>query len=322
MNRATINQRFIGQRGVGLVELMVTLLLGALLTAGIISLFTANRQTFRLQDNVSLAEEAGSFALDFITRDLRRAGYPGEGIGLGGIGGFDTVNTLNDRVETNNELVNGVNTSVTYVDDQLAVVYQKDRFSAETTCTGDAIPVGVNYISNVYYVATNATSGERELMCQGFGLTVTANVVTARNAIGTPQALATGVDSFQVLYGIDTTFDRDATSLTAGCTESPNMPNLYLRGDQLTAAYAYGAVRPAPVDCYKYLYPIALVRSVRIALLVRTSADVDAITPATQTYPVADRVVDSGNFAAIADGRIRRVFTTTVALRNTERVIE
>lgn len=311
---ATIfRQPMLNARGVGLVELMVTLLLGALITAGVISLFNANRQTFRLQDNLALAQETGSFALDFMARDIRRAGYPGDMFNT--VGGFDTANTFNDQVTNRTDMVNGTNVAVSYVDDQIAVIYQPDPFTAEQTCTGDAVPAGTQYVSNRYWVRNTADNRDRELVCQGFALATSGTAITGRTAIGQPQALISGVDSFQVLYGVDTTH---TTTPGGGCAESPNMPNLYVPGSQLLAALNNGAAPPA---CAMALSSISTVRAVRIALLVRTAADVDAAAPAGLAYQVLDRTINAGNFPPVADGRVRRLFLTTVSLRNTERIL-
>lgn len=301
-------------RGVGLVELMVTLVISALVVAGTIALFNANRQSFRLQDSVAQAQQAGSFALDFIAQDLHRAGYPGDI--LNPIGGFDTANTVNDRVETMTETIHGVDEDVDFTDDQLAIVYAPDRYSAEVTCTGDAIPGGTTYISNRYWVRTSAAGNERELVCQGFALTTSGNAITGRTAIGTPQALVGGVDSFQVLYGVDTT-PTEIPGAGAPCVESASLPNLYITGNLLAGAIAAGAAVPS---CAMEMTPVSVVRSVRIALLMRT-ANVNAQPVPDQSFPVLDRVVDEDNFTPIGDGRIRRLFVTTVSMRNTERVV-
>ena len=305
---------FARQRGVGLVELMVTLVIGAFVIAGTIAMFNANRQTFRLQDSVAQAQQSGSFALDFIAQDLHRAGYPGDI--LNPLGGFDTASTVNNRNEVMAETINGVVTNVTFVDDQLAVIYAPDRFSSEVTCTGDAIPAGTTYVSNRYWVRTAANGTERELVCQGFALTTANNAITARTAIGTPQSLVAGVDSFQVLYGVDTT-PTEIPGAGAPCVESAGMPNLYIPGNLLQAAITAGAAAPA---CALDLSPVAVVRSVRVALLMRTQ-NVNAEPRAGLQFTVLDRVLNAGNFAPVDDGRIRRLFVTTVGMRNTERVI-
>lgn len=64
-------------RGLTLVELMIALLLGLLLTAGIIHVFIGTQQTNRTQEAMSSVQETGRFALDILARDVRQAGYGG-----------------------------------------------------------------------------------------------------------------------------------------------------------------------------------------------------------------------------------------------------
>ena len=69
--------RFHRQAGVGLVEIMVAVTLSLILTAGLVQVYTGNKQTYRIQESLSRVQENGRFALDFITRDLRSAGFLG-----------------------------------------------------------------------------------------------------------------------------------------------------------------------------------------------------------------------------------------------------
>lgn len=335
--------------GVGLVELMITLVLGALITAGTISLFSANRQSFRLQDNLAQAQESGSFALDFIARDIRRAGYPGEKDNNFAAFHVDVAATAtrNDVVDTRARTINGAVVNVNFVDDQLAIVFKPDPFLTTdcngTTTVGGTLLTAMGadiFVSNRYWVREinpqPAAGPDRELVCQGFLLTTADDPVTnvkqlvATAAIGTPQALASGVESFQVMYGIDTTFAADLT--VPGCSAAPlnpMLPTMYVHGGLLVNAFAYNRKAPsgAAGNCDKPFGAVAMVRSVRIALLVRTPATVDATVPATREYTLLNRTLTNSaapvapavNFPPIADGRVRRLFLTTVALRNIER---
>jgi len=65
------------QRGFSLVELMVSVLLGLLLTAGILQVFSGNSQAYRFHEALSRVQENGRFALDELTREIRMAGYLG-----------------------------------------------------------------------------------------------------------------------------------------------------------------------------------------------------------------------------------------------------
>lgn len=64
-------------RGFSLVELMIALVLGLVLSAGIIQVFLANRQSQRVEQTVARLQENGRIALDIITQDLRMAGFYG-----------------------------------------------------------------------------------------------------------------------------------------------------------------------------------------------------------------------------------------------------
>jgi len=45
--------------------------------AGVIQIFLSAKQAYRLQENLSRLQENGRFAMDFITKDVRMAGYAG-----------------------------------------------------------------------------------------------------------------------------------------------------------------------------------------------------------------------------------------------------
>lgn len=64
-------------RGVSLVEIMVALVVGLILVGGIIQIYLSSKQSYNAQEQLSRMQENGRFAMDMITRDLRRAGYWG-----------------------------------------------------------------------------------------------------------------------------------------------------------------------------------------------------------------------------------------------------
>lgn len=65
------------QKGFSLVELMVAMVLGLILIGGVIDIYLSSKQTYRMQDNQSRLQENGRFALQFLSKDLRMAGYIG-----------------------------------------------------------------------------------------------------------------------------------------------------------------------------------------------------------------------------------------------------
>lgn len=65
------------QFGVSLIELMLALALGSVVTTGVISLFVSNAKTYSLLIGQSRMQESARFALEFIGRSVRIAGYRG-----------------------------------------------------------------------------------------------------------------------------------------------------------------------------------------------------------------------------------------------------
>ena len=67
-------QRRAGEGGFTLVELMIALVLGLLIIAGVGSVFLANKDAYRTNEALSQAQDAARTAFEFLARDIREAG--------------------------------------------------------------------------------------------------------------------------------------------------------------------------------------------------------------------------------------------------------
>lgn len=65
------------QGGFTLTELLISLVLGAFVIGGVLSVFLGGLETFRMTDSLSRMQESGRFALELMRRDLREAGFVG-----------------------------------------------------------------------------------------------------------------------------------------------------------------------------------------------------------------------------------------------------
>lgn len=63
--------------GFSLVEVMIALLIGTLLLAGLVQVFGGSRAAYQVSEGVSRTQENGRFALDILQRELRMAGHFG-----------------------------------------------------------------------------------------------------------------------------------------------------------------------------------------------------------------------------------------------------
>ena len=65
------------QRGLSLIELLVSLLITGIIMAGVINSLLATKKAYVFDEQIAYIQENARFALDIIARDLRGAGYMG-----------------------------------------------------------------------------------------------------------------------------------------------------------------------------------------------------------------------------------------------------
>ncbi len=65
------------QRGLTLVELMISVVLSLLLLAGVMVLFSGNKTSYRMQEGMSTVQETGRYGLSAMKRDINAAGFGG-----------------------------------------------------------------------------------------------------------------------------------------------------------------------------------------------------------------------------------------------------
>lgn len=64
-------------QGFSLIELMVAMVLGLVLMGGVIQVFITSKQSYSFNEELGWMQENSRFALDYMTRDIRMAGYFG-----------------------------------------------------------------------------------------------------------------------------------------------------------------------------------------------------------------------------------------------------
>lgn len=327
--------RSTAQRGVTLVELMVALALGLLVVLAAGAALVVSRQGFRTVDAASQLRDDGRFAASIIQRIVVQGGYldfkyastrAASAFRVGGpdvtlvepnIKGFNnaTYSTSNSGLldgTSNTPSGTSLNSS-----DLLIVRFQPGSVTkADGSERTDLsmIDCGGNQLSTVsteanmrivsaFYVAPDPVGAEPSLMC--------AWKDPATNTWQT-QTLVKGVETLQVLYGVD-----GVTANAVPTAAADSVPEQYMRADQLVVASNVAATN----DNW------ARVRSLRIGLVLRgpiRSAQ-DLAVPAQ--YPlgavgVMNSSSDPGSvFPAQTDGRLRQTVTFTIHLRNIQDTI-
>lgn len=191
------------QTGLTIIELLIGMMLGLIVLAGVIQIFLSGNRSYSVQEGLGRIQESGRFADFYISRVLREAGRPWVfGVPNGSPGPF--FMPVDNRVGTDGLPLSRDGDPNGTGPDAITVMYQSD-----TNCLGNSTNYGAaairDYSGALYardqFFLDNATPPN--LMCQGIGL-------NGAPVAGHRQPLVAGVDDFQVLYGIDTTGDGQA----------------------------------------------------------------------------------------------------------------
>lgn len=90
-------------RGFSLVELMIAMLLGLFLTAGVLYIFSYNKTTYRVQEGLARVQETGRFLQYYLTRQIRMAGFTGC-IGVNNLEVNNLVDSPTEDMALDNEM--------------------------------------------------------------------------------------------------------------------------------------------------------------------------------------------------------------------------
>lgn len=318
------------QRGLTLVELMVSVALALLVTlAALAALLTSRQsgtaveQTAALRDNARLGTElvrrialqAGfeSLASNTATREGAAKWDPAADPAAD-VEGFDNALVPPDGDPT--EVTHGsrssgcggaTDTSCVNGSDVLVVRFQGVSHGGAAdgsaiNCAGQPVADAATHgdrPTSVFHVR-RSPAGEPALMCS---FTDGAGDVQHR-------ALIEGVEVFQVLYGVDGVTPGAAPG---GGASAPTLVQRYLRADQMVVPGNPAGTRAN----------WRRVRAIRIGMILRgpVGSAIARSTPQTQVlYPLGELLVSPGDafsrFDTPADGRLRQEVTFTVLLRN------
>ena len=316
---------FGSQAGFTLIELMVALALGLLITAAAIQLFLGGLLTSRMQQANAELQNSGVFGLDYVARDLRLANYINtdfpelnEQTPWGGVvltartatvtdanipiptgAPFIAQGLLSHSVGTGESVSSTVNewqglSNVSVASDQLTIQFVAPN--AMVNCEGANVQAG-DYVIQRYFVrravATATTGTDYGLACDANtpNATAVAEPTTISGFGGAGELIMPRVDHFTVQLGVR--------------NEAGNMA-YYTINQYRTAAAAARAAVPATE-------PPRIV-SVKTAVLVRSTDntrnnDID-LTRSINILNQNVTLTDTTNRFA------RRVYSTAVTFRN------
>lgn len=306
-----INLRY--SQGRSLVELMIAMTIGLIISLAVTSLFVNNSQTYKIFDDKSVMEEDGRMALNMIAYHVRMAetGPPknttNQSESGGGVSTYDKIGSGEAIAGCSGGFVSPVavpaacNPSTTGPDSilirylvDLDNANQASGSPAPTDCLGQAVPQGSNgfTVENRYYIAINPTTNRSELYCAGNG----GVPIGAPLSAGKP--IMENVVDMKIIYGYDPMYTNSANSFySAVDLYAPTVPGPYpsLR-------------RPPPLDPLDIHSKWYKVVSAKICMVMRSAND--GLAPKPMTYTNC-----AGTVVTATDKRLYSTFSTVVSIR-------
>ncbi|RJG04316.1 pilus assembly protein PilW [Noviherbaspirillum sedimenti] len=305
-----------------LVELMVSMSLSLVVILAATLLLLSSKSAYITNDDVVVIQESGRHAIELIVRALHQAGYEDwDGAGAirltattdsANIIGMDARSLKSTGIAMESPVKKSVNGS-----DVLGIRFHgagSGELGDETmlNCAGFSVAsslkdgTGSERGWSIFFVAEDAT-GEPELRCKYKG-----------KSSWTAVAIARGVESFQILYGLD--------------EDGDGVANVYLRAsevdtldDALSLAGASSAEQAVDKNRKTHWKKIV---TIKVAILIRgeNAARADAIGKSYdlfgKDYGDAMGGTDHGTrieektLPAKSRNRIRKLFVATIQLRN------
>ncbi|MEA5098214.1 MAG: PilW family protein [Burkholderiaceae bacterium] len=328
------------QRGLTLVELMVSIVLGLMVVLAATALLVSSKSSYTTQDDESVVRDAGRYALENITRSVRQSAFVNldtETVANSGtlqapitmtstmsanLKGYDgktlisdSSATLTDSDVTSDGVVNGSDVlAVRFfgVGNKTTGSINKDGYGSIVDCAGFGVSAPTSQTTadadrgwSIYYVAKDAT-GEPQLRCKYRG-------ESSKGYGWSSESIVRGVESFQVLYGVDTDNDK--------------IPNQYLTATQIDALDAAAAKDNPGKTLNEYTYWKKVV-VIKVALLMRGEKNVQGDTSTMvfdlfgKAYSDANASNDTGSHIEVSKldaqvkKRVRKLFETTIQYRN------
>lgn len=318
------------QRGVTLVELLVALSLGLLVTIVALSMLVLGRSGYSAVDNTTQLADRERFVVDALSRVIMQAGFEDFGRtnpvtrniakaddpepDLFGWNNAAYAQLSNLKIsESTSIMACGASSTNTCVNgsDILVVRFQ----GAGSLAAPDGTMINCRGIAesgiiidgalderaaNILYVARDSSTQEPSLYC-GYYKQSTGAWVSG-------QPLIEGVESMQLLFGTDNVVPGAAPTFIPA--DSDRVVDRWLRADQLQVPGSATGTR----ENWRR------VRAVRVGLVLRGPVGSAQERRSLDLLPLGAAYVSAADvgasFSAPADGRLRRVATFTMHIRN------
>lgn len=323
------------QKGLSLIELMISITLGLMLMLGVLNVFLSSKGAFVAQQSISRIQESGRFSIDYMNKEIRMAGFLGCASNIDDLNIITTLNSATDFRWNYKTIVKGY-TDADEDDLGLADLVADTDVLEVVSASGSQVLITADTTPNdLTTTASDCASGG---LCANDILVASncqkAQIFQATSVSGTTINHAAGsTPGNAVAVWSDKLFSEGAEVIKMRKllfyikNNTAGIPSLWLWENGVSTELVDGVEDMAiqygidtnnndVPDEYKEAGEVAddaewsQVKSVHLELLVRTPEDKVLAEPQIYSFPLGASKVTA------ADGAMRQVFVTTVAVRS------
>ncbi len=282
-----------GQRGMTLIELLISIALGILIVSVVVVAFVSTNFASKTSQAQGRMNEDAQMALEILSQEIRRAGY--NPVRSGGVtndlgqGGWNVFACDTGFSDATVALMSGLTCKNAGTNTEIAVTYEADTYTGKMSKTVpakllDCIGNGISITGTYFVVQSRIAANGSGLTCRGSGdLTQT-------------QTLVDNIESLNLKFAVS-----DPTQAVSSTAMG------YLTATEINAPVA--SLVP-----YASLARWNKVLAARICVVVRSESTVINDFAGGGTNP--SYLDCDGNSVDITDGILRKAYRTTVLLRN------
>ncbi|MAT65871.1 MAG: pilus assembly protein PilW [Gammaproteobacteria bacterium] len=337
MNRTTTQRA--RQRGITLVELMVALTVSLILLAGVLQIFQANRQSYRVQEGLSRMQENGRFAIEFLAHDIRMADFWGCANGIGKITNNLNSGAASGFIDFGTGGIDGTEGGGLNGSDSLVLrggfgtgISLDPPFGPQASATlqapgndlqqGDIVLVSDCSAGDIFQV-----SNANPQNASGSIVHNTGSGTPGNSNVSNPGCPGSNAHCLSKVYGADATLfkAREITySIQVGASGEPALFRTIASGtssgtqelvdgiEELQVRYGEDSDGDGSANYYvnaNNVNDMQDVVSIRLAVVARSYTD-------NLTGGTAQKYTIFGNSNTPGDNRLRQVYTATIGVRN------
>lgn len=321
----------IKQAGFSLIELMISILLGLILTVGVISVYIESKNNYQAEDELARVQENGRFALNLLKRELTLVGFYG--------GNLETDEMTPSTLTTDCSANWALDTSV-----PLDMINDFDPDASSPTTSINGVVLGcltpADIVEDTDVFSVKRTAGDYTLKNGSWNGTLTAaeqsqwylkvtgygeslDWVYIDNGENFTSGVGAGSEIDYWEYHVKVFFIRNYSGASGDgipglCAESLSGDSItvecYVEGiEDIQVEFGIDTDADGVANQYKSSptsVELETAVSARIFILARSIDSVAGYTN-TKSYTLGEKTISAKN-----DGYLRRVFSTTVQMRN------